>query len=148
MFYINIVTKIFNMKRIVLILIALFSVSSVFADSNIRYYKSTHFSYKTLNNDGSWTDWTKWETSDVLITMNFDEDVIFIYTPTIQSYKIFGYTERYYDDNGGVQVAMPCYNKDGVKGVIRLRISENGYSQLYVEFANIQWVYTVILVLK
>ena len=35
-------------------------------------------------------------------------------------------------------------DQEGYKGIIRLRIEKNGNSQMYVEYANIMWVYNLI----
>jgi hypothetical protein len=96
-----------------------------------------------MNNYGRWNNWTDWESSNVLITINFTTDVVKIYSPKTQIYKIIEFTRRFTDNSGGSQVEFKFIDQDYDRGTMRLRIERNGNSQLYVEFADIIWVYNV-----
>jgi hypothetical protein len=56
---------------------------------------------------------------------------------------VYAYTDPYYDDGGGVQIKFSVIDQDGDRGTVRLRIQNDGNSQLYVDFADIMWVYNV-----
>ena len=129
------------MKRILITLMLL----SVFCFSYAQTYtyRTTEFAYKQMNSYGRWSDWTPWEDSDMYITINFDTDVVKIYSPVTQTYRITQYIRNYTDSSGGTQAEYKFIDQDGDYGNMRLRIERNGNSQIYIDFANIMWVYNV-----
>lgn len=130
------------MKRILLILNALLVLcGSINAETNM--YKTTGFAYKYINEYGTWTDWSKWQTSDMVVTIDLNNDIVKIFSPQPQTYAIIQYVREYTDENGGKQIEFKFIDQDGDKGTMRLRIEINGNSQIYIQFANIIWVYNV-----
>lgn len=81
--------------------------------------------------------------SDMAVTINLDNDVITIYSPKTQIYKVYetGPTER--NKTTGSQMTFYVYDQDLDKGSIRLRVTPKGTCQIYVDFSNIAWVYNV-----
>ena len=132
------------MKRLVFVILFLFSMCC-YAEDNIRYYETTSFSYKKVVN-GEWTDWSEWEDSGMIITMNLTKDVVEILSPKAQIYNITENKGLYFDQEDGRNVNFSFEDQDGDKGTMRLRIEKNGNSQLYVEYANVMWVYNLIQV--
>ena len=130
------------MKRFLLMLVMVLSFAA--ADAQIQYYRTTGFAYKYVNSYGRWTNWTDWQSSDMVITINFNTDVVKIYSPQTQTYRILEHTRNFTDSSGGKQVEFKFIDQDGDRGSMRLRIERNGNSQLYVEFSNIIWVYNVV----
>ena len=133
------------MRKLIILLMLLIASFTMPIEANAQTYsyRSFQFSYKQLTDYGIWTNWSKWEDSNLLITINYDDDVIKIYSKMMQIYVITGYSDSYTDDSGGRQVKFNFVDQDGDKGTIRLRIEKNGNSQLYVDFADIMWVYNV-----
>ena len=72
------------------------------------------------------------------------KDVIEILSPKAQIYNITEYNDFYIDKDGGRTAKFSFVDQDGYRGVIRLCIEKNGNSQMYVEYANIMWVYNLI----
>lgn len=107
------------------------------------YYNATSFAYKAVNSYGYWTNWTDWESCNVPIVMDYDNDVVTIYSNKTQIYKITKYIRKYIDSSGGSQVEFNFVDQDYDRGVMRLRVERNGNSQIYVGFTNIMWVYNV-----
>ena len=130
------------MKRLVSVILLFFSMCC-YAGDNIRYYETTSFSMKRVVN-GEWTDWSEWEDSGMIITLNLTKDVVEILSPKAQVYNITEHGDCYIDQDGGRNVNFSFVDQEGYKGVIRLRIEKNGNSQMYVEYANIMWVYNLI----
>ena len=91
-----------------------------------------------------WTDWSEWEDSGMIITLNMTKDVVEILSPKAQIYHITEYDDFYIDKDGGRTAKYSFVDQEGYKGVIRLRIEKDGNSQMYVEYANIMWVYNLI----
>lgn len=132
------------MKRFILSMLLMFTLSfgvSMTADAQVQYYRTTSFSYKQKNY-GTWSNWTDWEKSDMTVTIDLTNDIIKIYSPKTQTYKVIAF-EGSPSDSSGRQVKFKVIDQDGDIGYIRLRIENNGNSQIYVDFSNVMWVYNV-----
>lgn len=133
------------MEKFILSMLLIFTLSfgvSMTADAQVQYYRTTEFSYKEKNSYGNWTNWSKWEDSDLIVTIDLTNDVIKIYSPKTQTYRVLSY-EGTPTDSSGRQVKFRVIDQDGDYGYIRLRIENNGNSQIYIDFANVMWVYNV-----
>ena len=134
--------KVTNMKRLILMLLMVIGIGMA-VNAQTYYYRTTAFAIKQMNDYGRWSDWSDWEDSDMLMTINFDDDVVKIFSPTPQKYVITKYVKNYTDSSGGKQVEFKFVDQDGDRGNMRLRIERSGNSQVYIEFGNIMWVYNV-----
>ena len=126
------------MKKLLLILLLLCSIK---AGAQTYYYRTTEFACKQTY--GSWSDW---EDSNLLVIINFDKDIVKIKSATEQVYRITEYVRNYTDASGGQQIVFNFIDQDYDRGIMRLRIEQNGNSQIYIEFSNVMWVYNVIRV--
>ncbi len=129
------------MKRL-LFVFALIMGFAFCANAQVYRYKTTYFAMKQVVN-GKWTNWSKWEESDMLVTIDWTNDVVKIYSPATQTYYLTKFVGEYKDESGGVQYEFNFIDQDDDKGTMRLRIESNGSSQLYVDFANIMLVWVV-----
>lgn len=130
------------MKKFVFILTLIFAfgfINDVAAEVN--YYKTTQFAY--AKKVGSTWSWTEWQDSDMLIKFDLTNDVITIYSPEIQKFRVLKFVRSFTDESEGKQVEFRVIDQDDDYGSIRLRIEKNGNSQLYVEYQNICLVYVV-----
>ena len=128
------------MKKWILV-IGIFVVA-VSAQAQTYVYQAEQFAYKEQNSCGYWNDWSDWQPSNVKIAINTDRKTIKIFSPSIQTYLITEHIENYIDKDNGRQSKFEVIDQDGDMGTIRLRIEQNGNSQLYVQFKNIIWVYS------
>jgi len=126
---------------VMLLFIPFCNITKVEAQTYV--YNTTDFASKEINEDGEWGDWSDWEESDMIITMDLNKNVVKVHSPTPQTYHITEFVGKYTDEYGGEQEEYKFYDQDYDKGTMRLRVEENGNSQLYIEFANIMWVYNV-----
>lgn len=131
------------MRKFLVLFLMLFTLNIGTVSAQTYTYRSFQFSYKQLLDNGRWTNWSKWENSNLLITINYDDDVINIYSQMPQKYVIVSHSDSYTDESSGHQVRFNFIDQDGDKGTIRFRIEKNGNSQLYIDFADIMWVYNV-----
>jgi len=131
------------MKKFLFITSLLLAFVAVSSSAQTYSYRSTSFAIKYVDDNGRWTDWSDWQNSDLLITINFDNDIVKIYSQTRQVYKITEFVGSYTDTSGGKQVEFRFIDQDGDRGTMRLRVETNGNSQLYVQFNNCIWVYNV-----
>ena len=129
-------------KTFLLLFFALMSITA-FAD-DLLLFRATSFCYKEKNSQGQWGDWSKWQDSDVQITMDLTTDIVTIYTKNKQVYQITDYVESSTDSDGDDIVKLRFIDQDGDQGTMRLieRNSENR-SEIYIDFNNITWVYEV-----
>lgn len=126
------------MKKIILgIILALFM--SIPSFSQIINFKATSVAIKEVGY--KWSDWKK---CDILITFNLRTDKVVIYSRSIQIYKVLTQGQSYIDESGGEQVKYDVIDQDDDLGDMRLRVERNGNSQIYIDFADVSWVYNVI----
>ena len=129
------------MKRIlIVIMFGLFCVGAVQAQT--QWFKATEFAVRVVNN-GYWTKWSDWESVDINIKFDLSNDLIIIYSQETQIYKVLEQVKSPYDSNG-TQVKFRVIDQDYDKGFLRLRVENNGNSQIYVDYADISWVYNVV----
>lgn len=126
------------MKKIILgIVLTLFM--SIPSFSQIINFKATSVAIKEVGY--RWSDWQK---CNILITFNLRTDKVVIYSRSIQIYKVLTQGKSYVDESGGEQVKYDVIDQDDDLGDMRLRVERNGNSQIYIDFADVSWVYNVI----
>lgn len=131
------------MKRLIGILVLLVIATVSFAQSDVRLFRTTEFSYKYETEYGWWTDWSDWKKCKVNIKMDLENDKIIIYTKEPQIYYVYDFLGEVEDDYGQTIKFAVIDNEDDY-GYIRLRVQDNGTKQLYVDFENIKWVYNLL----
>jgi hypothetical protein len=129
-------------KFFIALFIGLFGFIGV-SSARVEMYKATSFSTKFIYN-GYWTNWSEWSRSDVTITFYIESDIVTISSSTPQTYRVLSYNGQFNDADGGYQKFFSVIDQDNDRGTIRLRVY-GSTRQLYVEFANIMWVYNVYL---
>lgn len=133
------------MKKFLLIFILLFSFAFTSANAQVQYYRTTAYAEAYIYN-GRYV-WSDWQSSNMTLVINLNTDVITIYSPKIQVYKVYGTANNgnaYTDSSGGVNIKFYVIDQDGDKGEVRLRIESNGNSQVYVDFFNVAFVWNVV----
>lgn len=126
-----------------LLFLTLFVLSTITISAQVYTYRTYQYAFKKVNSYGNWTSWSDWQKSDMAMTINFNTDIVTIYSPKTQIYHITEFVRNFTDNSGGKQVEFRFIDQDGDRGAMRLRIETNGNSQVYIEFNNIMWVYTV-----
>ena len=127
------------MRKLLFMLMLLFTLtSSDVIAQNVQWYQTTEFAYKLKG-----YDWSDWEPSKMNVKMDLSQDKITIYSNDVQIYRVIS-TEAPPYDPSGQQVKFRIVDQDGDYGYLRLRIENNGNSQIYVDFNDISWVYNVI----
>ena len=127
-------------------LFLLFSLLLCVAVSQAQVYKytATSFSIKTYNETYDyWGDWSDWEPCKVLVVINTEQDKITIYSDVVQEYDVYDWEDLGTDADNGTSSAFSCVDVDGVQCTVRLRKQSDGSLQLYVDYANIMWVYNI-----
>ena len=125
------------MKKKILALLS-FCIMTTICFGQVQWYRATSFAAKPST---SYT-WSAWEASNVQMLFNLNTDVITIFSPVKQVYKVIQQVEAPYDDSGS-QIRFQVRNAAGYYGYVRLRIENNGNSQVYVDFVDGSIVYNV-----
>lgn len=129
------------MKKILLVL--LFSIISLTTFSQTIKFETTSYTYK-IRDGYSWSKWAPYQSSSMLLTMDLDRDLVTIYSPKTQVYKIVDYSGTYTDNDGDSTMEFKFVDQDGDRGTMRLMQRRSGKSEIYIQFANVIWVYSVI----
>ena len=132
------------MKKIIVTFLFLFGLLCVsHVNAQTYYYKTFQFAIKYKSDSGTWGKWSDWESSDMVLTIDMDNDVITVFSSKKQTYKVLEDMGSYTDESDGKQQKFYVIDQDGDFGYIRLRIEKNGNSQIYVDFNDVMWVYNV-----
>lgn len=132
------------MKKLLLILAAIFVAFSVSAESLWFRAYSYAIKYKTESNRNNQRGWSNTEACSVPIQFDLESDMIIIYSNKTQVYSIYEDAGEYTDSEGGKQKGFYIIDQDYDKGMIRLRITRDGTSQIYIDFNDVGWVYNVV----
>lgn len=130
------------MKKILFILAFILGVAQQIS-AQVYTYKTTEYAYKKVNSYGNWTDWSDWLDSDMTMVINFNTDVVTIYSPKTQRYRITEFIKKFTDSSGGQQVEFAAVDEENLRCHVRLRIEKNGNSQIYIEWNNLIICYNV-----
>lgn len=125
------------------LLILIFLLMGISSYSQTLHYRTVAFSINSYNTI-SWSGWSEWEESDMLLTINFDTDVVTIYSPITQVYYIYKFISTYYDSDGDFHMVFKFIDQDKDTGILRLLQRKSGESEVYIEFRNVKWCYRII----
>ena len=129
------------MKR--LLLAMLLCIISITSFAQVINFETTSYTYKTYNGY-SWSKWAPYQSSSMLLTMDIDRDLVIIYSPRTQIYKIVDYKGSYTDKDGDATMEFKFIDQDNDRGTMRLMQRRNGKSEVYIQFADVIWVYSVV----
>ena len=133
---------------LVLLLTFCFSDSLAQSQYETTYYETIEFAYKEKTDNGTWTDWSDWEESQLIMCWvnNDSTDIFIINSETTQIYTVFEYCEEVTDIEGGKQLILKAKDQNNGICEIRYRIDEYslvGISQLYIIYNNVKVVYNI-----
>ena len=128
------------MKKLYTMLIVMLITIPCFAQT--EYFTAYQYSSKVMMNNGQWSNWLDWIATDIDVKIDFDKAKIVIYSNEPQIYRLIEEVEAPYND-GGQQIKYRMIDQDGDYGSIRFRKQYNGTIQLYIDYADIKWVYNI-----
>lgn len=129
------------MRKFLLLLAGL--VFSIAVHAQVISFKTTSFTMTEKTSSG-WGKWKPYQNSNLLVTIDLNNDVVTIYSPSTQYYKIISYEGTYVDNDGDQSVRYKFIDQDGDRGTMKLMQRRSGKSEIYIQFSNIIWVYSVI----
>lgn len=129
------------MKKIVLFLLLV--ICSLSASAVVYEYKTT--TYTTCKKQGSsWSAWEPYQDSNLKATIDLETDVVKIYSSRLQVYRIYETVRSGVDDSGDQVSEFKFIDQDGNKGNLRMMIRKSGKSEIYIDYPNVIWVYSVV----
>ena len=119
-----------------ILLISLFTLfcSCAHADNILTYYAYA-YSYAEISSSGKYY-WSDWKDCSLNITLDLDEDRIFINSKSPQLYTLVSSSRIYYKD--GIKVyEWDVVDQDLDRGTVRMLDNK----QIYICFKDIAWAY-------
>lgn len=108
-------------------------------------FRTIRFSYHYYDNRTmSWHDWADWQNSNMILTINLDNDVVTIYSPVTQRYQITESQDTYYDSDGDLNIVFKFIDQDNDIGLFRILQRTSGVSEVYIQFNDVEWCYRVL----
>ena len=126
------------MKKLLLLSFLLYSFYNLFGQDVLKYnaYSLVFFDMKTRK----WEN--KSEPVDILISVNFEDRKIKIYSKSTQIYDIIQtYDEERIED--GKKFRFYCEDRNGSNCYIDFVYYDDGTKQLYVRYSDIQYLYNI-----
>lgn len=132
------------MKRLFIVFTFLFGLMTISnADAQTYYYKTFQFAIKYKSANGVWGQWSDWESSNMTLTIDLDNDVITVYSQKRQIYRVIENMGGYTDESNGRQTKFYVIDQDGDYGYVRLRVEQSGNKQLYVDFGDVMFCWNI-----
>lgn len=133
------------MKVIKIILpffLLLFSFQSVSAQ--VYRFKADSFSVIEKNKNGKWGDWTDFNNTPVVITLDGNKDRIVVNSKELQLYRILAYGEKVVEKNQET-IPMKCADNEGGLCTILVvtKKNEGNRKQFYINYDDVKIVYNV-----
>ena len=126
-------------------LVAFFLIvlTTISVSAEVVRFRTTSYTSKQYTPYG-WTEWRPYQDSDMLLTIDFDNDIVTIYSPKTQVYKIISYEGSGIDYDGDAVAEFRFVDQDRDRGTMRLVQRRSGKSEIYISFANVSWCYSVV----
>lgn len=95
--------------------------------------------------DYGWSDWSEFEETNIVITIDPSNELVVINSQMEQVYQIIETYDLYTDEDGDEFMKFNCVDSEGIVCDVTLGklISQGGTLQVYVDFADVRWVYNV-----
>lgn len=129
------------MKSKIFILLS-FILISVNIFSQVDYYTANQFSIKYRIAYDSWSNWSQWTDCLIDVKVDLEENKFIIYSNSLQIYKIVDHVKTTENESESVMICK-IIDQDQKQGYLHLRVFQQKYLQLYIEFNDRMWVYNL-----
>lgn len=112
--------------------------------SQVYKFKASGFSIIEKNEAGKWGEWSEFENSALIITLDGKKDRVVVASQEIQLYKILSYGQKIstaFDDT----IPLNCTDNAGGSCTILIvtRKNQNNRKQFYINYEDVKIVYNV-----
>ena len=127
------------------LLFCFFSVKNI---AQVYQYKAVSFSVMERSGKEKWGDWTPFEPSTVIISIDGKKDRVVINSQEIQLFKIMNYGDKISNKTTDT-IVLNCIDNDGgdVTVLVVTHKNEDDRMQFYVNYQDVNMVYNVYKVL-
>lgn len=127
-----------------LLLILFFASATTYAQ---KYrFKTSSFMVSNKDNKGNWSDWSKPQKSEMVVTLDMESHRIVVYSEVIQLFSImkYGNQENKGDDD---VVTFNCVDNNGVECTLSIytRKKQGNRNQLYITYQDMIIVYNMLV---
>ena len=114
------------------------------ASAQVYKFKATSFSVMEKAANGKWGDWTPFEESTVVITLDGKKDRVVIASHEIQLYRILSYGEKISNQFEDI-IPLECVDNDGGACSIQIitRKNQDNRMQFYINYEDVKFVYNI-----
>ncbi|MCQ2289285.1 MAG: hypothetical protein MJZ74_09330 [Muribaculaceae bacterium] len=112
------------------------------ASSQVTNY-STNRLYSSENTSQGWTQWTSEQTCDTPITIDWTNETVTVEGNATQSYNLLYQDDAYTDASGNEVCSYRLVDQYGDRGEMKMTTSDNGDTQIVIEFQDVRWCYDV-----
>jgi hypothetical protein len=129
-------------KFIIPLFLIFFSVPDIAAQT--YWFKADSFSLIEKNANGKWGNWTDFNQSPVVISLDGTKDRIVVNSQEIQIYTILAYGEKVVE-KGKETIPMKCADNSGGLCTILIvtKKNEDNRKQIYINYDDVKIVYNV-----
>jgi hypothetical protein len=129
-------------KFIIPLFLIFFSVPDIAAQT--YWFKADSFSLIEKNANGKWGNWTDFNQSPVVISLDGTKDRIVVNSQEIQIYTILAYGEKVVE-KGKETIPMKCADNSGGLCTILIvtKKNEGNRKQIYINYDDVKIVYNV-----
>ena len=130
------------MKKLIttLLLFSLFNVGF----SQVHKWRASVFSSRHTSYNNTWTDWTPWSTSGVLITADPTNQRVKVFSSTPQTYDMIENVVQGSDNSGNPIYSVMCVDENATRCKMIWYHSANDGSFVILEFSNLELMYKVV----
>lgn len=126
-------------------LLFLFVLTSLTTVAQQFRFKTTSLTVLEKNNKNDWGKWSKPESTELYVTLDYEKNKIVIYSREIQHYSIVEYLDKEVTKTDEINSYL-CKNQEGtaVKISFFTRIDLGNKPQLYVYFKDFIFCYDIV----
>ncbi|MCL9770133.1 hypothetical protein NAT47_06870 [Flavobacterium sp. HXWNR69] len=127
-----------------LLLLLFFASTSSYAQ---KYrFKTSSFMVSNKDKKGNWSDWSKDQKSEMIVTLDMENHRIVVYSEVIQLFSIVKYGEQETKGDDDV-VTFNCVDNNGLECVLSIytRKKQGNRNQLYITYQDMIIAYNMVL---
>lgn len=114
------------------------------ANAQVYRFKADSYSVVEKKDNGNWGEWSKFQNSTVIITLDGKNDKITVNSQEVQYYKILAYGEKIVNKDDET-IPLKCADLNGNLCTILIvtRKNQGNRKQFYINYSDVKIVYNV-----
>ncbi|MDR6969171.1 hypothetical protein J2X31_003198 [Flavobacterium arsenatis] len=114
------------------------------ASAQVYRFKAESYSVVEKKDNGNWGEWSKFQETAVIITLDGKNDKITVNSQEVQYYKILAYGEKVVTEDDDT-IPLKCADLNGNLCTILIvtRKNQDNRKQFYINYGDVKIVYNV-----